>query len=689
MLPAHSLPLTLLACLSFCATVSFAAGDVTETRVLEEAASGQNWFVKGGNFRGEHFSPLQSVNDKTVSNLGLEWSRDLPVPDGISATPIVVDGVIYLSGAYSLVFAIDAASGDIIWQYDPDVRSRLAQDPGMSWTARVNRGVAVWQGKVLLATADCRLIALDARTGEEAWSKQSCDRALGYAITDSPYVGGDSVFVGNAGSESHEKNRGYVSAYDVDDGELKWRFYTVPSDKPGENTSPAMKMAARTWSGTALEEFGGGGSAWNEMTYDPESGLLFFGTAGALPYAYHVRSPDGGDNLFLSSVVAVDADTGEYAWHYQTVPEDSWEYNATMNIILADLEIDGEQRQTLLIAPKNGFHYVLDRLTGELIAADKYAKVNWATHINLETGRPAYDSAGKFWTRPHEAVAIWPNMWGAHSWNAMAYHPQHELVYIPVIDVPSIVTGYEDGDFDDTLEVLTEVEGEPFNPGKLVAWDPVESRARWTVGHDLPFNGGLLATAGNLVFQGDAHGRFNAYAADNGDRLWSVATGSNITAAPVSYSLGDKQYILVPVGAGGGIQFVYPEMHAGDEVRGPTRLMAFGLDSDTPMPNVADLSRDLPLQPDLDATAEELERGKLVFSWECKGCHGKYAVARFGGSVPDLRYATTQTHEEWHGIVVGGARQMNGMPRFELSIDDSEALRQYVLSRSYQLRESR
>jgi len=678
-----------MACLMFGPGVSHAAGDVTEARVLKESANGQNWFVKGGNFRGEHFSPLRSVNDRNVTGLGLEWLRDLPVPDGISATPIVVDGVIYLSGAYSLVFAIDAASGDLIWQYDPDVRSRLAQDPGMSWPARVNRGVAVWQGKVLVTTADCRLIALDAKTGKEAWSQQSCDRALGYAITDSPYVGGDSVFVGNAGSESHEKNRGYVSAYNIDDGELKWRFYTVPSDKPEENTTPAMKMAAKTWSGDALEKFGGGGSAWNEMTYDPVSGLLFFGTAGALPYAYHVRSPDGGDNLFLSSVVAVDADTGEYAWHYQTVPEDSWEYNATMNIILADLSIDGEQRQTLLIAPKNGFHYVIDRLTGELIAADKYAKVNWATHINLETGRPVYDPAGEFWTRPDEAVAIWPNMWGAHSWNAMAYHPELELVYIPVIDVPTIVTGYEDGDFDDTLKMLTEVEGKPFSPGKLVAWDPVKSRPHWTVDHDLPFNGGLLATAGNLVFQGDAHGRFNAYAADSGDRLWSVATGSNITAAPVSYSLGDKQYVLIPVGAGGGIQFVYPEMHAGDKVRGPTRLMAFALDSSSPMPKVADVPRELPPQPDLDATAEELERGRQVFSWECKGCHGNNAVARFGGSVPDLRYATAKTHEEWHGIVVGGARQMHGMPRFELSVDDSEALRQYVLSRSYQLRESR
>lgn len=667
----------------------FAAGDVTEERVLRESAAGENWFVKGGNFRGEHFSPLREINARTVPGLGLEWSTDLPVPDGVSATPIVVDGVIYLSGAYSLVFAIDAGNGDILWQYDPGVRSRLAENPRRSWTARVNRGVAVWQGKVLLTTADCRLIALDAKAGEEVWSKQTCDPSLGYAITDSPYVGGDMVFVGNAGSESHKKNRGYVSGYEVETGDLKWRFFTVPSDQPEENTSAAMKMAAKTWSGTALEEFGGGGSAWNEMTYDPDSGLLFFGTGGALPYVHHLRSPDGGDNLFLSSVVAIDATTGEYAWHYQTVPEDSWEYNATMNIVLADLLIDGKKRQTLLIAPKNGFHYVLDRMTGELIAADRFAKVNWATHINLETGRPVYDAAAEYWTRPDEAAAIWPNMWGAHSWNAMAFHPQHELVYIPVINVPSIVSKYDNGDFDDTLELLAEVDGKPHSPGKLVAWDPVANKPRWTVEYDLPFNGGIMATAGNLVFQGDAHGRFTAYRADTGVKLWSVATGSNITAAPVSYSTDDKQYVLVPVGAGGGVQFVYPQMHAGDHVRGPTRLMAFALDSDTPMPAVEIAPRALPPQPELAATVEEIEMGRQIYSSACKSCHGKNAVARFGGSVPDLRYASTETHATWHGIVVGGARQANGMPRIELSIEESEAVRNYILQQAQRLRESK
>ena len=668
--------------------IASAAGDVTESRVLEQSASGENWFLKGGNFRGEHFSPLEDIHSNNVSDLGLAWATRLPVPDGISATPIVVDGVIYLSGAWSLVFAIDAQTGEQLWTFDPDVRSRLAADPDMSWIGRVNRGVAVWQGKVFATTADCRLIALDAKTGEEIWTRQTCDRSLGYAISDSPYVGGDAVFVGNAGSESWEKNRGYVSAYGAADGELLWRFYTVPSDKPEENTTAAMKMAAKTWSGTALRDYGGGGSVWNEMTYDPESGLLYFGTAGAVPYTYHLRSPDGGDNLFLSSVVAVDATTGEYAWHYQTVPEDSWDYNANMNIVLANLEIDGKARKALLIAPKNGFHYVLDRLTGELIAADKFAKVNWATHINLETGRPVYDPAAAFWNRPGEVVEVWPNMWGAHNWNPMAYHPGLQLVYIPVIDVPTIVTDYEDGDYEDTVEMQTEVDGKPFAPGKLLAWDPVANKRRWSVDHDLPFNGGVLATAGNLVFQGDAHGRFSAYRADSGERVWSVLTGSNITAAPVSYSVDGQQFVLVPVGAGGGLQFLYPAMHAGEEANGPTQLMAFALGADIPMPDTGVAVRPLPPQPDLDATPLQIEQGRQLYSWECMFCHGDNAVARAGGSVPDLRYANEETHAQWHGIVIGGALHMNGMPRFELSTEESEALRQYVLSRSLELRNS-
>ncbi len=675
--------------LMVCTFVHGQAGDVTEERVLAESSRGENWFLKGGNFRGEHFSPLDEINAKNVENLGLAWVSDLPVPDGIAATPIVVDGVIYLSGAYSVVFAIDAADGHVLWEFDPGVRARLAEDPSMSWTARANRGVAVWHGKVYVTTPDCWLIALNATTGDKVWSEQTCDPKNDYSLTDSPYVGGDKVFVGTAGSETPKKTRGYVSAYDADSGDFAWRFFIVPSDDPKENDTPALKMAAKTWSQETLEKHGGGGHSWNEMTYDPISGLLFFGTSGAYPYIHSKRSPDGGDNLFLSSIVAINAATGEYVWHYQTVPEDSWDFNATMNIVLADLRIDGENRQTVLIAPKNGFHYALDRLTGELLTAGKFAKMNWATHINMETGRPVMDPAGEYWKAEGEqAIVVWPNMWGSHSWNPMAYHPQLGLSYVPVVDVPAVFKSNGDGSFSDDNIVFTEVDGAPHSPGKLVAFDPVAQNIRWTVDHPLPYNGGVMATAGNLVFQGNAEGNFVAYAADTGEQLWSVTTGSAITAAPSSYSLDGTQYVVIPVGSGGGIQFYYPQMHATDNAHGPTRLLAFSLDGNVDLPVAAAATRALPEQPKLTASTEAVAHGEALYAGYCKGCHGFNAVARAGGSVSDLRYASAETHQTWNGIVIGGARRANGMPSFELDVDEAEAIRQYVLSLSESLRQA-
>ncbi|MDH3747361.1 MAG: PQQ-dependent dehydrogenase, methanol/ethanol family [Gammaproteobacteria bacterium] len=679
----------LLVFYAFLPTALLAAGDVTEDRLKASVADGSDWLVKGGNARGQHYSVLTQVNTANVAELGLAWATDLPAPDGIATTPIIVDGVIYLSAAYSVVYAIDAKSGDILWSFDPDVRSHFAESPRTSWTGRASRGIAVWGGKVFATTADCRLLALNAETGKSVWSKKTCDPNVGYAISDSPYVGDNKVFVGNNGSESGEKNRGYVSAYDVVSGKLIWRFYTVPSDDPAENTTPAMKMAAATWSGDALAKFGGGGNAWNEMTYDPETGLLFFGTAGALPYVHALRSPKGGDNLFLSSILALKAETGEYVWHYQTVPKDNWDYNATMNIALAEFEIGGNVRKTLLIAPKNGFHYVLDRLTGELLAADKFARVNWASHINLETGRPVYTPEAEYWTRDADpVVAVWPNLWGAHNWHPMAWHPEHKLTYIPVIDVPSMVSHYEDGDFSDTLEVITVVDDRPFSPGKLVAFDPLAGEPRWTVEHEFPFNGGVMTTAGNLVFQGDAKGRFTAYAADSGDVLWSVTTGSSISAAPATYSIDGEQFIVIPIGSGGGLQFVYPEMHSANDSRGPTRLLAFRLEGDAALPIATIISRQLPEQPELDATPETINLGKRFYDWKCGSCHGKGAAVRFGGSVPDLRYANADTHASWHAIVIGGSKRGNGMPAIEISVDESEAVRAYVISRAMEIRQA-
>ncbi|MDP6377805.1 MAG: PQQ-dependent dehydrogenase, methanol/ethanol family [Pseudomonadales bacterium] len=659
------------------------AGNVNEARVLEEAARGHNWLLKGGDFTGQHYSPLAEINQRNINQLGLAWSADLPIPDGISTTPIVVDGVIYLSGAYSVVLAIDASNGRILWSYDPGVRQAFAELPMLSWPARVNRGVAVWAKRVYLSTADCRLIALDAGKGTALWSKQTCDNAKGFFITDSPYVGGGKVFLGNAGSESQENGRGYVSAYDTESGDLKWRFFIVPSDNPEENDTAAMKMAAKTWSGDALEKYGGGGHNWNEMTYDPASNQLFFGTSGAYPYVHAERSPVGGENLFLSSVVAVDADTGEYQWHYQTVDKDSWDYNATMNIVLADMQIRGRKRETLLIAPKNGFHYTLDRHNGELLAVGKFAKTNWASDIDIETGKPVYDPAGEYWTlEDGETAYLWPNMWGAHNWHPMAYHPGTNLSYIPVVDAPARVSG---GEENEAIVMLDEVDGKPHAPGKLVAMDPATGKIRWRIDHERPFNGGLMTTAGNLLFQGLATGEFQAYAANTGERLWSVQTGSAINASPATYSQAGTQYVLIPIGAGGGLQFLYPEMHSTSTSRGPTRLLAFALEGKQPMPVTPIPQRRLPDQPKFEASPDSIAAGAALYSGHCKICHGSNAIARFDGSVPDLRYATSATLDAWDIIVVGGVKASNGMPAMGISAEESQAIRSYVLSLATEL----
>ena len=643
------------------------------------------WPLNGGDHRGRHYSPLDEIHAGNVAGLGLDWSLDLPAPNGIAATPIVVDGTIYLSGPFSVTWAIDAASGRVLWTYDPEVVISAANN----WTSRVNRGVAVWQDRVLVTVSDCRLVALDRASGRELWTRQTCDPAAHYSISDGPRVGGGRVYVGNAGSENGPGNRGYVSAYDASTGEFLWRFYTVPSADPAENSTPAMKMAYETWSGDALEKHGGGGSAWNEMTWDPDTDLLYFGTAGAQPYLYDERSPGGGDNLFTSSVLAVHAATGEYAWHYSTVPQDSWDYNANMNIVLADLEIGGRPREVLMIAPKNGFFYVLDRRSGELLSANHYAKVNWATHVDLETGRPVLNPEGMYWKAlPGTRVNVWPNMWGAHSTQPMAFHPGLGLAYIPAIDVPSVVTWHGGGESSDTLELLDDVDGKPHVPGRLVAWDPVTQSERWSVDHEIAFNGGVLATGGNLVFQGDANGRFSAYRADDGERLWSMATGSAIGAAPVSYSVGGRQRVLVPVGAGSAMQFSYPTFHAGREAVGPTRLLSFSMQGAAELPAFEHRPPPLPELPQLTADPELIETGgRLYADYWCGGCHGKKAVARVGGTVPDLRYASPQTHLQWNGIVIGGARSARGMPAHEMSVDEAEAIRQYVLSRAWTLKQ--
>jgi len=653
------------------------AGNVDLERARD--GSGEHWLLNGGSFRAEHYSPLTQIDAANVAKLGLAWYAELGTPDGIAATPIVVDGVIYLSGPFSIVYAVDAATGKLLWKHDPQVR--LDTSRSTSWAARVNRGVAVWKGKVMVATADCRLVALDAGDGKEAWSQQTCDPAKGYAITGAPYVGKDKVFIGNAGSESGEGNRGYVDAFDVASGKRLWRFYTVPGADGEGASSKAMKIAAPTWTGDTWKEYGAGGSVWDSMTYDAETDLLYFGTAGAWPYVERDRSPQGGDNLFTESVLAVYADSGEYAWHYQTVPGDNWEYNATMNIILANLDVGGEKRRVMMIAPKNGFFYVLDRGTGELISAEPYATVNWATRIDIESGRPVIRPEAKYWEREGEQQYIWPNSWGAHSWPPMAFHPGTGLVYIPVIDLPDAVTYHSDIEIDDSEVVVPPAkDGVAHSPGRLSAWDPVAQRERWSIARPLPFNGGVLATAGNLVFEGTAMGRFEAYSADRGEPLWSYAVQSPITAAPVSFRLRKVQYVVVGTGGGGGLRSSYPDFSAAPDAHGPSRLLAFKLGGSATLPAPSAAAPRVPEPPPFEATAAQVEAGGGLYRENCSGCHGKHAKAMTPSSIPDLRYTSRERLAQWKEIVIGGALRGRGMLPFEISAEDAENVRLYVLT---------
>ena len=663
------------------------AGNVTESRVLAEADSGDHWLVNGGRFSGEHFSPQARISEENVGELGLAWATDIPSPIGLSAEPLVIDGVVYLTGIRSVVYALDAASGALLWQFDP--RVRLDMGFGNSLWSRWNRGAAVWEGRVYVGTGDCRLVAIDAAAGTKLWEAPVCDPAegMGPGITGAPRVGDGRVYMGYAGSDTAV--RGSLAAFDTATGEELWRFWTVPGDPADGFESEVIEMASRTWTGGWAQA--GGGVVWDGIRYDPVTGLVIFGTASTLPLNVAMRGP--GDNLFTNSVVAVDAATGAYRWHYQTVPEDAWDYDATMPKIVTDIPFQGSPRRVVLEAPKNGFLYVLDANTGRLLSADPIATVTWASSVDIETGRPVVNPEAQYFTDASGApVRVWPNVWGSHNWQPMSYSPLTGLLYIPVADMPSTYVG------GDLMGMGVDIEAMGYGPdevvppdaGRLLAWDPVARETRWRVDHPIPYNGGVLSTAGNLVFQGTATGEFRAYAADTGERLWSVETGSSIQAAPVSYRVGGEQYVLVAIGRAGGIASSAESRTAAPHARGPARVLAFKRGGDAPMPEPAP-GVPVPEPPARLGTTEQVAAGAAHWSaYGCTGCHGAHAIGMgsraLGGGLPDLRYMPTSAHEDWEPVVLEGTRAAAGMPGFAaagMSADDSRALQAYVLDRAW------
>lgn len=647
------------------------------------------WRKHGLNDAEDRFSPLADINTDNVSELGLDWYFDYPTARGKEATPLIIDGTIYTTGSWSNVFAHDARTGKLKWFYNPEAPR--------DWAVHlccdvVNRGVAHDKGRLYVGTIDGRLVSLNAADGSVLWEIQTTDTSKPYSITGAPRIVKDKVLIGNGGGEYGV--RGYVSAYDVDSGELAWRFYTVPGDPSKAFENPILETAADTWGGGPWWEIGGGGTVWDSMAYDADLNLLYIGVGNGSPWNREIRSPDGGDNLFLSSIVALNPDDGSYVWHYQTTPGDSWDYTATQHMILADLEIAGEERQVIMQAPKNGFFYVLDRRTGELLSAEAYAAVNWASHVDMETGRPVEAENARYVDAP--SGPIFPATFGGHNWHPMSYHPEHGLVYIPRQDVASV--HIQDKNFEhrpgywNTGTDLSDV-GMPDDKatrdlflsmirGLIVAWDPVLGEPRWEVELAGPWNGGMLSTGGNLLFQGNAEGELVAYRADTGEALWSFDAQTGIVAPPVTYRLDGEQYIAVVAGWGGTMPLVAGEVLKAGPIANRSRLLVFKVGGDAALPPAIDKPLIID-PPPMTASAEVVTHGQGRYNRYCVFCHGDGGVS--GGATPDLRAMTKETHELFQAIVIGGLHWEQGMVGFasELDTDDVEAIRAYLIERAH------
>jgi PQQ-dependent dehydrogenase (methanol/ethanol family) len=598
----------------------------------------------------------------------------------------------YVTGSWSTVFALDAKTGEQIWAYDPEVPKIWGKN---ACCDVVNRGVAAWGNKVYVGTIDGYLVALNAADGNVAWRVNTIDRDWPYTITGAPRIVKGNVLIGNGGGEMGV--RGYITAYDAETGNQNWRFHTVPGNPKDGFENEAMAMAAETWTGEWWQ-YGGGGTVWDSMAYDPDLDLLYVGVGNGSPWNRQIRSPGGGDNLFLSSIVALRPATGEYVWHYQTTPGESWDYTAAQHIILADLEIDGQLRKVAMQAPKNGFFYVLDRETGELISAQNYVPVTWATGIDQETGRPIETANARYTDGPN---LLLPGPVGGHNWHPMAFSPDTNLVYVPAQEIPNLYGSDPDFNFRQgewntgTDQLLWDL---PENPlelmkvaamlrGHLSAWDPVAQKEVWRYQHAGPWNGGVLATAGNLVFQGNIVGEFVAYSADKGERLWAFPTQTGITAGPVTYEIDGKQYVAVAVGWGTLMGLLAGPTTVPLQMNNRSRVLTFRLAASGQLPELPAVSPPAaPEVPEQTASAETVDQGRRVYTERCLVCHGYSVVS--GGLTPDLRYTKAQVYAEWDAIVLGGSRSANGMPPFAalLSAKQSQAVKAYIIDRAHALR---
>jgi quinohemoprotein ethanol dehydrogenase len=676
------------------AVTSPSIAQIDDARIIAAEDEPDAWLAYGRDYYEQRFSPLTDINRDTVDGLGLAWSKDMNTNFALESTPIMVDGTLFFSSTFSSVHAVDAATGAEKWSYDPEVpRDYLRR----ACCGPVNRGVAVYNGRVYVGTLDGRLIAIDAADGSKVWEVDTIiDRTRNYTITGAPRAARGKIYIGNGGAEFGV--RGYVTAYDANSGEQAWRFFTVPGNPALPFEHPEMELAAETWKGGQWWEIGGGGTVWNSIVYDPDFNHVYLGVGNGAPWTRVIRSPGGGDNLFLASIVAVDADTGEMKWYYQTTPGDNWDYTAVQDMMLADMVVDGEERKVLMQAPKNGFFYVIDRSNGELLRANPFVTTTWATHVDMETGRPVENPEMDYNDEPKW---ILPGPLGGHNWQAMSFDADSGVVYFPAQENPLLYAMNEEykatglfkrnpGTMNLGLELaniaqlMTEhADKAPAAKGYLKAFNPLTGEDVWTVEHEHYWNGGVMASAGGLVFQGDAMGDFKAYDAGNGDVLWSFNTYASILAPPMSFSVGGEQYVVILTGTGGGDHF---SGHVADTAAikygNFGKVLAFKLGAGEVLATPTVLDRTIPPQPELTAAADDVTRGNQLYHQVCALCHG--ALARSAGAMPDLRFMTTEKHEAFEAIVLNGILAGTGMASFAdiLTSEDAERIRQYVISQA-------
>jgi quinohemoprotein ethanol dehydrogenase len=686
------------------------AADVTAARLESPAAA--DWVAPGRDAAGTYYSPLKDIDAGNVAQLGSAWDYRLGTYRGQESTPLVIDGVMYATSNFGRVYALDAATGKELWIYDPQIDGQWAR---YACCDAVNRGLVAFQGVLYVGALDGWLHAIDARTGRRLWKVDTLvprSPSRPYTITGAPLLAGDLVVIGNGGGD-FTGTRGYVSAYDRESGRLRWRFFTVPRDPAlGPQDQPHLRAAVKSWDPKHPWAAGSGGTAWDGMAYDPALGLVYIGTGNAAPYNLHLAGRRGGDELYAASIIAIHASDGTLAWYYQTTPGDRWDFDSTEKFVLADLELGGRRRAVLMQAPKNGYYYVLDRATGELLSAKPFAFVSWARGIDPKTGRPLLDASADY---DHGPALVFPSEAGAHTWQPMAFDPVRGVTFLPVIEAGNIImetsdrrAGLVEGQFTTPAlpvelydpKAMRSLYGEvpalarlerglktdPASRGFLRAWSVAEHRVLWETQTATSLDGGVLATAGGLVFQGDANGYFNAYAADTGKKLASIALGSSMMAAPVTYAVNGTQYVAIVAGYGGGGVILGASLDpesAAYKYGNEGRIIALKLGG-TPPP-LPPLRTDLPMPelPERPADARQIAAGEVLYNRYCSRCH---VMGR--GNLPDLRRITPVTHTLFDSIVLGGAYSVKGMGRFDdvLSPADAHAIHAWLIDRAWALK---